>query len=347
MLRESPSNTTPPQFRPGRRAVSLGGRDLVRIVGQTGLSMPVVISPAAEDVDLAAWIGEHQDHLRELLSKRGAIMFRGFDSTTAEQLERLSLAMSPEMLNYVYGSTPRQRATDKVYTSTEYPADQQIPMHNEMSYARRWPMKLWFQCSLAAPVGGQTPIADSRGVLARIPVAIREKFTRLGVTYVRNYGAGLDLPWEDVFETRDRAVVETFCHESGISFSWQGADRLRTWQRCQATIAHPWTGEQVWFNQAHLFHVSSHEPEVRAALEASVDELPRNAVYGDGSPIEDDVLDEVRAAFTAELVVEPWATGDVMLLDNMLMAHGRMPYSGPRKILVSMAEQHISDQIEG
>jgi alpha-ketoglutarate-dependent taurine dioxygenase len=31
-----------------------------------------------------------------------------------------------------------------------------------------------------------------------------------------------------------------------------------------------------------------------------------------------------------------WERGDVLLLDNYLVAHGRNPYEGPRKILVAM-----------
>jgi len=70
----------------------------------------------------------------------------------------------------------------------------------------------------------------------------------------------------------------------------------------------------------------------------SEDELPTNTYYGDGEPIESDVLEELRAAYHAETVSFPWQRGDVMLLDNMLVAHGRAPYSGPRKILVGMSE---------
>jgi hypothetical protein len=95
----------------------------------------------------------------------------------------------------------------------------------------------------------------------------------------------------------------------------------------------------AWFNQAHLFHTSSLPAAVREDLLASFgpEQLPRNALYGDGSVIEDEALTEIRAAFEAETVATPWQTGDVMLVDNMLMSHGRNPYDGPRKVLVAMS----------
>jgi hypothetical protein len=119
---------------------------------------------------------------------------------------------------------------------------------------------------------------------------------------------------------------------------------LRTRQVCQAVAVHPLTRETVWFNQAHLFHVSNLEPAVRETLLSVVNEedLPRQAFYGDGRPIETAVLDEIRDVYQCHAVQFPWQKGDVLMLDNMLAAHGRTPFKGPRKILVAMSESSKS-----
>ena len=163
--------------------------------------------------------------------------------------------------------------------------------------------------------------------------------------YVRNYGEGLDLPWQDVFQTADRAEVEAFCRASGIVCEWRDGDRLTTRQVCQAVARHPRTGDWVWFNQAHLFHVSSLEPVVREMLVEAFGEqgVPRNSFYGDGSPIEESALQEVRGVYAEESVVFPWQQGDLLLLDNMLAAHGRRPYTGERRVVVGMAEPMESE----
>ncbi|HEX4955005.1 MAG TPA: TauD/TfdA family dioxygenase [Thermoanaerobaculia bacterium] len=59
---------------------------------------------------------------------------------------------------------------------------------------------------------------------------------------------------------------------------------------------------------------------------------------GDGSPFEDEVSAELEAAYRDPMVLFPWRKGDVLLLDNMLVAPARAPFKGPRKIAVSMAE---------
>lgn len=324
-----------------RRAVGGAPSDLVSMGPLPGGGpLPLLVQAATDGVDLAAWASGRRAELEPLLRQHGGLLFRGFGLRTPAELERLVRALCGELLEYTYRSTPRTQVHGEIYTSTEYPADQSIPMHNEMSYSRSWPRQIFFCCATAAPSGGETPIADSRRVFRRIPPEVRERFARLGVCYVRNYGEGIDLPWQDVFQTSDRAAVEAFCRDAGLELEWRGADGLRTRQVCQATAVHPETGEDLWFNQAHLFHVSSLPPALRESLLASTaeEDLPRNALYGDGSPLEPEALGAVREAYDAESVVFPWNEGDVLWLDNMLTAHGRRPYAGPRKVLVGMAE---------
>ena len=80
-------------------------------------------------------------------------------------------------------------------------------------------------------------------------------------------------------------------------------------------------------------------PSTASLLELfGADELPRNAFYGNGRPLEEAALDEIRQACRDEQVAFPWERGDVLLLDNMAVAHGRTPYSGERKIRVGMTE---------
>jgi alpha-ketoglutarate-dependent taurine dioxygenase len=327
-----------------RRPITAEGEGLVRrSTLRDDALLPLVVEAAADGIDLAAWASPRRAEIEHSLMRHGGILFRGFSVGGIGGFESFVRATSDgEMLEYAYASTPRKVVERRIYTSTEYPADQAIPLHNEMSYARRWPMKLWLYCLVPAVIGGETPIADSRRVLARIRPAIREAFDGRKVQYLRNYGGKLDLPWQEVFHTRQRSAVEAYCRDAGITFEWLGEDRLRTRQSCQATAKHPVTGDEVWFNQAHLFHVSSLPPDTRDLLVADygLEGIPRNSFHGDGAPIDESWLQEIRDAYERETSLFSWQAGDLLMLDNMLSAHGRKPFQGERKIVVAMAEAY-------
>lgn len=301
---------------------------------------PLLVTPAIDGVNLPSWVVDNRDAARERLLRHAAVLFRGFAVKGIDEFQKILQTIGGELLQYSYASTPRSHVTGKIYTSTEYPANQAIPLHNEMAYSRKWPMKLGFYSVTSAPEGGETPLADSRRVFELIPQEIRDRFTRKQVMYVRNYGEGLDLPWQQVFQTDDRAAVEEFCRRSGIDFQWKPGDGLRTRQVCQAVATHPTTGDTVWFNQAHLFHVSALPEDVSRTLVRSLGEegLPRNSYYGDGSPIDPADLDVIRRIYQEQTLAFRWQDGDIMILENMLVAHGRRPFSGPRRLVVGMAE---------
>ncbi len=334
----------PATFSRGRRqAVSLSGEGLIRVSFAGERSCPVVIEPRFSGLSIAEWAAAHRTLLSEYLDRHGAVLFRGFKLRDPGEFEKAIRATSDsELLEYAYRSSPRTQVSDRIYTSTDYPNEHSIFLHNENSYQKTWPMKVYFYCVLAASEGGETPIADVRRIYARIDPSIRERFAEKGWMYVRNFGAGFGLPWQSVFQTTDKAVVEEHCRKHGIDFEWKENDGLRTRATRPAIHKHPRTGEMVWFNHATFFHVTTLEPSVREMLrvEFAEDELPTNSFYGNGSPIEDAVVEDLREIYRSEEVVFPWQKDDVLMLDNMLMAHGRRPYAGERKILVGMAEPY-------
>jgi alpha-ketoglutarate-dependent taurine dioxygenase len=334
-------------FKPRRKSIRLSRASIVNtgyLDDQEGF--PLVIEQAIEGTNLISWASHHRDWLEHELLRHGAILFRGFALEDTAHFEGFVKTISPDLLDYHERAAPRREVSPRIYTSTEYPADQYIPLHHELAHSHFWPGKIWFYCSQPPAEGGETPIASERKVFQQIHPRIRERFERHGVMYIRNYSVGLDLPWQEVFQTSDRAAVEEYCRKSRMTCEWGGKDEVRMRAVRQATTAHPVTREPVWFNHAHMFHCSNLEPQVRRALLADFKEteLPRNAFYGDGAPIEDSVLDEIRGLYRDAAVKFPWRRGDLLMLDNFLASHGREPFIGPRKILVAMAEVFRSNE---
>jgi alpha-ketoglutarate-dependent taurine dioxygenase len=303
---------------------------------------PLVLLAGMPGVDLAGWAAESRPVIERHLLKYGGVLFREFKMPDADAFRAVVNVLSTDLLDYSERAAPRTQVKEKVYTSTEFPADQYIPLHHEMSYTRQWPRKIWFYCETPAPQGGCTPITDDREVFALIPDRIKDVFMTRKVMYVRNFGEGVDMSWQVAFQTENPREVERYCDENGIAVEWRSHGRLRTRQVRPATVRHPENGDEIWFNHAHLFHWSNVEPSTRSALlaEFTEDELPRNAMFGDGTPIDPALLDEIRAAYEQVAIRFDWRQGDILMLDNVLMSHGRDPFVGPRKILVAMAESN-------
>jgi amino acid adenylation domain-containing protein len=302
-------------------------------------TFPLVIQPALDDVDLIEWARGQQKFIEAKLLEHGAILFRGFSVEATREFEQFALSICPELFGE-YGDLPREGVSGKVYGSTPYPPEQAILFHNESSHLQRWPLKIWFFCVQAAQQGGATPIVDCRKVYQLLNPKIRERFARKKVMYVRNYVDGLDVNWRDFFHTSDRSVVEDYCRKASIDFDWKGVNGLITRQVCDAVTQHPKTGQTVFFNQLQTHHVSCLERATRISLLSLLEEedLPRNIYYGDGSTIEDSVVDEIRELYQQIATSYLWQERDILLLDNMLTAHGRNPYQGERKIVVAMGE---------
>lgn len=332
-----------------RKSIRLTQEDLIRTSFLSGgRAFPLVLEPKIPGVNLTSYAENNRGSLEAQLDQHGALLFRGFDLATPEAFQGFVAACSQGALEYTERSSPRSRVSGNIYTSTDYPPNHPIFLHNEQSYNVTFPQKILFFCVTASPVGGGTPIADCRRILARIPAEVRERFEHLGYLYVRNFGDGFGLSWQEAFQTDRRAEVEEYCRKHRIEFEWRGEERLRTRQLRRVVARHPRTGEASWFNHLTFFHVSTLVPEIRDAMlaEFRLDDLPNNTYYGDGSPIEPEVLDTLRRLYHDETVVFPWRKGDILMLDNMLSAHGREPYEGPRKVVVGMADPTSWDDVD-
>lgn len=341
MMEQTPAVSGPRSLRGAtRRPVVAPRADAVTFgVLPEAPSMPAVITPAGPGVDLPSWLRANREEVETRLLRYGAVLLRGFHGGSVEKFDQAAAALCGDLFRE-YGDLPREGESDRVYKSTPYPEELTIGFHNESSHLPQWPMRQFFSCVVAARTGGQTPIVDCRTVLDRMRPELVEEFAAKGLRYVRTFIDGIDVSWSRFYGTDDPAEVERKCAEEGTSFEWTPEGSLRTSRQADAILRHPITGETVFFNQLALHHPSALDPDTRSSLIelCGEDDLPRNVFWGDGGVIDDAVVTEVRELMDRESVAFGWQEGDILVIDNMLVAHSRSPFSGPRKIVVALGE---------
>ncbi|MFD5143941.1 TauD/TfdA family dioxygenase [Streptomyces sp. NPDC058401] len=304
---------------------------------------PVVVqTPAGADLETAvAWLNAHRGDIQAELHRSGAVLLRGLPVSDAASFAAARDALIQQRAGYKEKATPRTDFGEGVFSSTDLPAVQPIRLHNENSYTLDFPGVLLFGCVIAPEEGGATTVGDMREALRLLPPELVERFARAGWLLVRNYSELAGLPWYKTFATEDKAVAEAYCEENTVGYEWvEEDDSMITRQRRSAIVTHPATGERTWFNHFAFWNSRTLDPDIREVLVETYGEdgLPFNTYLGDGTRLTDAEVDAINEVYDRVTVRETWQQGDLMLVDNILCAHGREAYKGDRKILVAMGE---------
>ncbi|MBB5803635.1 alpha-ketoglutarate-dependent taurine dioxygenase [Saccharothrix ecbatanensis] len=315
------------------------------VVAQRGRLIPVVepgkppILEVTSRCPVPDWISAHIYDLDALLLGFGAVLIRGLGVTDPAVLAEVRDRMSPVAVTDTEPFARRLEHGRGVVSSAEWPADQPMNPHHELSYALTFPRLLLYACLSAPLSGGATTLADATTMMSRLPADIVAKFEKLGWIMTRHYEGDVGLPWQEAFGTEDRSDVENYCRDNRIAFEWRPSGGLRTRQGRSAVIRHPSTGQSCWFNQIAFLSRWSMDEEFREYLaDVPTADLPFDTRFGDGTPIGADAVRGINEAYETVVLREPWQRGDLLIVDNVRMAHGRDAYVGDRTVALAMAD---------
>jgi alpha-ketoglutarate-dependent taurine dioxygenase len=291
---------------------------------------------------------DHLGQLRTWIAENGALLIRNTDFSVGQFAELCD--MFGTVTRHSELSSPRTELAKDVYTSTDHPANQIIQMHNEQSYLSYWPMQAAFMCELPAQEGGATPISDCRSFDQILPDYLVRKLREYGVTYIRNFGPESTIAWRESYGVVDQEGLEKYCAFRGMRVVWRGEDHPTVYTDLPAFRNHVDSGEECFFN--NIVVASSHAlPERERNMLRSIykDEMqfPINVTFGDGSPITETDINVLLKAYERRTLTFSWKRKDVVIADNMLTAHGRHSYVGPRKIIVRVNRLHDPMNIFG
>ncbi|MFD3808925.1 TauD/TfdA family dioxygenase [Streptomyces sp. NPDC058611] len=286
----------------------------------------------------ADWAAEHRDALRATVNEHGAVLIRGLGIRDPSQVEEILGRLEAPPVTEREAFATRSAYANGVYSSAQWPSDQPMCMHHELSYTVPFPSLLLFACLSEPTSGGATAVADSAEVLDALPPAVSERFAREGWLLARSYGNDIGASTAEAFGTDDPHLIEDYCRTHAITFAWQPDGTLHTRQRRSAVLRHPASGRHCWFNQVAFLNEWTIDPEVRDYLvsEYGAAALPFNTFHGNGDPVSPETVQTINAVYETHTVSRPWQDGDLLILDNLRTAHSREPFQGPREVVVAM-----------
>ncbi|WUH90989.1 TauD/TfdA family dioxygenase [Streptomyces sp. NBC_00433] len=309
-------------------------------IADAGGMIPVLEADAPDDVADDLLAGAVREVVDAELPLSGGVLVRGLPLTDRPGFERLVTGLGYEGLGYRGGIAVRKNDSDVALKASEEDSRITLSPHNEMAYLPHFPRRIFFFCEAAAPSGGEVPVNDIRETAAAIPPDIKEAFRARGVRYHRTLakesGPGAT-GWADTFGTTDRAELADHLAESGYAFEWGVDDVLRYHYRREAFAAHPETGEELWFNQVTELHCSYWRSHPDFAADLPARDYPATTTYGDGMPFEEDEVSFLRGALWRTTKAVRMIPGDLLVLDNQVVQHGRMAYRGTRRHYVSLS----------
>ncbi len=303
----------------------------------TRMDRPPVVTASPDPDGPAGWLRARRAQLAEVVDRCGAVLVRGLGVRDRRTAAGASRALLGELIAEQESFAPRAPYPDGLYSATEWPPDQPMCMHHELSYAREVPARQVFCCLVAPERGGATALADAAAVLRDLPADLVARFERYGWELIRTHNDVVGVGWSQAFGTDDRARVEAYLRDNGVRWEWTADGGLRTRRIRPAVVRHPVSGQRLWFNQVAFLNEWTMDPTVREylVLEFGADALPFTTRYGDGRPLDRATVDLINDVYARHTVREPWQPGDVLVVDNLRMAHSREPYEGRREVVVA------------
>lgn len=310
---------------------------------------PLYIEPegsALQNKDsFRAWSISVRPVLDTLITIHGGIVLRGFPITETHDFSQF-IGLFPSFdAGYAGGRAPRKSISGKVMEATRLASSVRLALHSEMAYMRDYPKRIAFFSRKTAPVGGETLIGDVRHLVDAIPPAILAKIRQLGTRMARNFGprsenledtyAHMDQRgWNQAFFTEDPAEVETICAERGLEPHWNEDGSLVVFNKLEPFVIHPETGKELYRSVLHM-KPQVENPELEAEMRKAK-KHPTGATLGNGQRLEPEEMAQMEDIIDRVTYSWPWRDGDVMVLDNLQVWHGRNPYEGSRDVQVAL-----------
>lgn len=288
--------------------------------------------------DLTGFLATAKDEIGKVLQDVGTVLFRGFAIPNPEAFHSVVEAYGEAAFTYEesLSNAVRLNVTSRVFTANEAPSDVEIFLHHEMAQTPIFPSKLMFYCEVAPEYGGTTPLCRSDALFSELELRdpeVASAFDSRGVRYSNvmpsenDKLSGQGRSWRATLGVDTPSAAEERLDFLGYKWEWRENHTLRVISPKLPAVRTLKDGRKTFFNQ--LIAAFCGWSDKRNSASSSV-------TFGDGEPI---TMEHMRSPIeiSRELTYDhEWRVGDVVLIDNFLVMHGRRPFRGQRRILASL-----------
>ena len=323
-----------------------------------------IITPDPSGIkELDRYFSENKVSVHKLLKEKGAILFRGFAIGSPTDFAKVAKVYSPNLASDYYGTSPRTKISndDPVFTASEIPPFFPLIQHCEMSFIKVNPDYIYFFCQHPPETNGETPLCDVRKIHDQMDPRIREEFQKKKIMTIRHYNKErkkfFNSPfalktWKEMFGQVDKKVIEDVCREIDVEVEWEEDEILRLITRNEPFLQSAWHNHALVFHELSVLLETQRIFKLRPSLSSWITLMmarmlfllkrlcpsrfpPMDAKFGDGSNIPDEYIRHIHDLVWKNQIIFSWQKGDMVLIDNKTVSHGRLPYKGKRTILVA------------
>ena len=287
----------------------------------------------------ASWLSSERERLLNILAREGAVLLRGLPLSNALDFDACVVALELENFTYAesLSNAVRVNKTERVFTANEAPPELEIFLHHEMAQTPTYPSKLLFFCEHSSDTGGSTPLCQSERLLKQLRDKVPQLIDDLqskGVQYTNvmpasaDLGSGQGRSWQNTLGSKSKTSAETRLRDLNYTWEWLQDENLKVTTPVLPAIRRLDDGRKVFFNQL----IAAYQ-----GWKDSRNQDSKKIQFGDGSDITEESMDDVCEIAEKITYDHFWQKGDLLLVDNFLVMHGRRPFFGTRKVLASLS----------
>ena len=248
-----------------------------------------------------------KDPIVELFKQHGLLLFRGFESNF-EKFVEFSNSLSKDFIDYTGGVFKRKKIGNNPTVLSVNDFKDGVKLHGEMYYQKEHPSMLWFFCARPPIKDGQTIVCDGKEFYNELSNNLK---TLLGQKCLK-FSAKLDKDvWQARFKTDNIDELKNICSNNNIQVKINDDLSINQVYICPAIYPSQCGTYQIFINS--LLPAKEINPNVVS--------------FDDNSEITKDIMSELNEIADRITVEINWQKGDILMLDNNRIMHGRRAFS--------------------